>query len=544
MRAAFVVLFAACSRSTTAPPLPPAPDAPKAVQISLGPGAGCARLSDRSVRCWGTSLGPGSPWNVPTEIPSLAGADRVSASWSFVCARGAEWRCVTGSGPASPGPELHDAQQVIFGDGDACTLGAHGDVSCRGDARPRVSGAAQIALGFRAGCALLTDGTAKCWGANLYGQLGDGTRKDPGTPVAVADLSHATQLAFTSAHACARIDDGTVRCWGRNELGELGDGTTVIRPKPVPVLGLTHAAEVAVGDEHSCARLDDGTVRCWGANRFGMLGDGTVTEASLVPVAVAGLTDVVELAATALHTCARRRSGDVWCWGGNAAATLGDGTTTNRARPVRVRLDRRGPISNEPEVASSERPLDPAVPCEEYPKRPPPNRECLRCVRGDDGCPTADNEGYVFTMCASRPANLPPQRSDWEIRCRIKNVVAPPTRAATAAPEIVFVGTVAALGREPGYWSGFVSAFQRVDYTGVNVLKGTFAGDTISVDHILVSGSKTADRGDTPRLSPALFRNGAKVIVSAQQTERGVWVSRAENTGTIRWSPEAEARAR
>src|SRR5262249_25649899 len=152
-------------------------------------------------RCWGTSLGSGSPWKVPTEIPALAGAERVSASWGFVCARGGgAWRCVDGSGPAATGFDAGDAAQLLFQDGQAGALTGRGDRAWRGDARPRASGATQLALGFKAGCALLSDHTVTCW------QNADAAK-------AVTDLAGATQIAFTNQHACARIDDGSARCW-------------------------------------------------------------------------------------------------------------------------------------------------------------------------------------------------------------------------------------------------------------------------------------------------------------------------------------------
>src|SRR5262249_28447722 len=75
---------------------------------------------------------------------------------------------------------------------------------------------------------------------------------------------------------CALLTDGTVRCWGNNNYGQLGDGTTIEHNTPVAVVGLTGVAEIAVGSAHVCARVTDGTVRCWGYNGNGQLGDGTM----------------------------------------------------------------------------------------------------------------------------------------------------------------------------------------------------------------------------------------------------------------------------
>ena len=41
------------------------------------------------------------------------------------------------------------------------------------------------------------------------------------------------------SHSCAVLSDGTARCWGDTSQGQLGDGTTADRPSPVTVAGLT-----------------------------------------------------------------------------------------------------------------------------------------------------------------------------------------------------------------------------------------------------------------------------------------------------------------
>ena len=68
------------------------------------------------------------------------------------------------------------------------------------------------------------------------------------------------------------------------------------------------AVQVAVGREHSCALLDSGAVHCWGDNSSGQIGDGGTTDRA-APREVAGLVNVVQLAAGWNHTCARRSDG-------------------------------------------------------------------------------------------------------------------------------------------------------------------------------------------------------------------------------------------
>jgi len=96
-----------------------------------------------------------------------------------------------------------------------------------------------IAIGGAHGCALTDNDRVKCWGANGHGQLGLGDQLDRGNAmVELGDNLGFVELGaqYTvlsigagSHHSCAVIDDGTVRCWGRNSSGELGLGDTFDR---------------------------------------------------------------------------------------------------------------------------------------------------------------------------------------------------------------------------------------------------------------------------------------------------------------------------
>ena len=233
--------------------------------------------------------------------------------------------------------------------------------------------AVQIAAGSAHTCAVLDDGTARCWGDNSSGQLGDGSTIDRWTPVAVSGLSGVTQIAAGDAHTCAVLGDGTARCWGSNEEGRLGDGSTTDRLTPVAVSGLSSATQITAGTRHTCALLADGTARCWGGNVDGTLGDGSTID-RWTPVAVSGLSGATQVAAAEGETCAVLGDGTVrcwgWpdltpvtvsglsgvtqialgygfscvllgdgtarCWGVNSLGQLGDGTTQHRETPVAV----------------------------------------------------------------------------------------------------------------------------------------------------------------------------------------------------------------
>jgi hypothetical protein len=134
-------------------------------------------------------------------------------------------------------------------------------------------------------CALRSDGSARCWGYNGNGQLGNGTITNSSTPATVSTLSNAVAIAAGGAHTCAVLSDGSGRCWGDNTWGQLGNGTTTNSSTPATVSTLSNAVAIAAAGSHTCALLSDGTARCWGWNGDGELGDGTGT-GRLSPVVV------------------------------------------------------------------------------------------------------------------------------------------------------------------------------------------------------------------------------------------------------------------
>ena len=192
-----------------------------------------------------------------------------------------------------------------------------------------------IAGGANHSIFLLSDGTVKAVGYNLYGQLGDGTTVDKSTPVLVSGITNAVGVACGYNHSIFLLSDGTVKAVGYNLYGQLGDGTTVDKSTPVLVSGITNAVGVAGGWSHSIFLLSDGTVKAVGYNLYGQLGDGTTVQKT-TPVLVSGITNAVGVAGSGHHSIFLLSDGTVKAVGYNLYGQLGDGTTTNRTTPVAV----------------------------------------------------------------------------------------------------------------------------------------------------------------------------------------------------------------
>ena len=209
----------------------------------------------------------------------------------------------------------------------------------------------QIAAGADHSLALDSDGALYAWGSNAYGQLGNGTTTNSSVPVAVkiagTPLAGKTivQIAAGANHNMVLTSDGAVYTWGWNYHGQLGNNTktnsnTIVAVQTIstPIAG-KKIVKIAAGQGHSLALTDDGMVYAWGRNDTGQLGNNATTDAMLpVAVTVTGTPmsnkTIVEIASGARHSLAIDSSGKVYAWGHNGSGQLGNNSTVNALTPV------------------------------------------------------------------------------------------------------------------------------------------------------------------------------------------------------------------
>ncbi len=192
----------------------------------------------------------------------------------------------------------------------------------------------QVANGGTFTCALFGGGAVKCWGTGSFGELGTGTAsttlgqeaKTSGTAVLGGP---AQKIVAGSEHVCALLENGTLRCWGAAEGGRLGygneeiigDNETPADAGPVPVGG--KVIDVSAGAYHTCAVRDDGDVYCWGASQVArgiVLGfPSTLVVGDDETPQLGGRIDLggaaVAVTSGRTHACAIMDTGAVRCWG-------------------------------------------------------------------------------------------------------------------------------------------------------------------------------------------------------------------------------------
>ena len=331
--------------------------------LSAGTEFTCGLMADGTVRCWGVNfarqLGSATADSsldrtTAIAVPGVVDAIGVSAGFTQACAVLSDGtvKCwgkgsATNSAFDAPFPPLeiagvHDARAVSVGRGRACALIADGTVQCWGAdsisslgnaslgdpslpdsssplSASGVSTAIAIASSTDHNCALMADGTVKCWGETWL----DARYAENAVTPRVVDVGNSSAIATAFGYTCVVLADTTLQCWGVNSLGTLGDGSTSNSATPVVVAGVIGAKAVSAGDYHACTLLDGGELKCWGSNLAGELGDGTRTD-SAVPVAVAAIRGSVAVAAGDAHTCALLADSTVRCWGSGLAACTSD----------------------------------------------------------------------------------------------------------------------------------------------------------------------------------------------------------------------------
>jgi RHS repeat-associated protein len=297
--------------------------------IATGDNFTCALTSTGAVQCWGSNvsgqLGNGTTIDSSTPV-AVSG---LSSGVMAVAAGGYHTCAMTNTGTVKCWGNNYFGQL-----GNGTTINSTTPVTVSG----LTSGMIAVAAGALHTCALTNTGAVKCWGYNNRGQLGNGTTIDSSTPVVVSGLTSGV-IAVTAGgyHTCALINTGAVKCWGYNVYGQLGNGATINSSTPVAVSGLTSGViAIETGILHTCALTSTGAVKCWGYNYSGQLGNGTKNNSS-IPVEVSGLVSGVMAIATGVsHTCALTNTGAVKCWGLNNYGQLGDGTYYNSSTPIVV----------------------------------------------------------------------------------------------------------------------------------------------------------------------------------------------------------------
>jgi hypothetical protein len=175
-----------------------------ATSLDLDSTTSCAIDDAKHLYCWGRNafrtIDPATTTikTFPTKVDGIGGVEQVAVGGDHICALVGDHKVVCwglnskgqlGIGqvndPSDPQPfttaAVTGAVEVVAAKNHTCVrTDGNGTVYCFGEGytptpMPITTGAIALAAGSTHDCAIVSDGTVRCWGDQLYGQLGNGT---------------------------------------------------------------------------------------------------------------------------------------------------------------------------------------------------------------------------------------------------------------------------------------------------------------------------------------------------------------------------------
>lgn len=318
-----------------------------ATAVAAGSTFACALLVDETVTCWGRGnkgqTGRSSTLSSPTPVvvAGLTGVTAISAAGATACALltggtvkcwGDNYKGSLGRGSDTPSTDFEPALVSGLTGVTAITSGAE-------------------AMDGTRTCAIKADTSVACWGPSTYGAIGNGVASnDPSypvsggynTPVTVLNNDGSTLQSVTAIDAgmdqtCVLLANTTAKCWGENIFGQIGNTDTSTRKlKAYPVMSedgfsaLSGIAAISAGQYVSCVTMTTGRAKCFGDNMNGLMGSGLSGSSGTlgVPLDVVNVTNFADVIAGYMHSCGITTVGGVYCWGTVANGRLGAPTRT------------------------------------------------------------------------------------------------------------------------------------------------------------------------------------------------------------------------
>jgi hypothetical protein len=339
----------------------------KATSLSAGTSHTCALTDDGTAYCWGRNhygqLGDGTfeIQNIPTRVDTEVRFRSLSAFGHHTCGLstdgapycwGSNERGEMGDGTqeSSSLPQPVDVPGTVVsvdaGYSHTCALTEVGDAYCWGDNFGGALGIGvadtfrtaptkvieghewvSISAGYVQSCGLTTPGEAYCWGPNIYGENGDGTRHEHRlvpTPVLGNHQFREIVAGGGPCHGetCGITTQGTVLCWGKNYQRNLDPSVGSFWLEPASLVGDPGFGGIEVGPNMICGLTPENSLYCLGDPGYPIEGLSATVGVQQPEPLTPGLS-IATAAPGQSHLCFLTTGGDAYCLGNNNYGQLG-----------------------------------------------------------------------------------------------------------------------------------------------------------------------------------------------------------------------------
>lgn len=317
----------------------------KYAAISAGDMHVCAVDVSGIAYCWGNDwygqIGNGVSGDVDAVTPQPVGGGGETLRFTSITAGRFHTCAIATTGDS-----------YCWGDDQYGELGAGATASetCMGTVNPcstrplKVAGGhtfVALAASDRETCGRTATGELYCWGVASGASdvctptLGTGCTR---TPLVQSNGTLYADFVMGDVHQCGQLAAGTLECWGANYFGEFGNGTEMtVSATPVPGGGGMTFAQVVSRKTGVCGLTSDGAAYCWGQSAYNVPTGGRDSANVLSPVRVGTLTFTrLWSGSSGETTCGLSSAGRAYCWGDDRFGQYGNGTTGVGMMPTAV----------------------------------------------------------------------------------------------------------------------------------------------------------------------------------------------------------------
>lgn len=206
-----------------------------------------------------------------------------------------------------------------------------------------------VNIGARHGGIITSKGRVFTWGYNEYGQIGNNTIDNQFIPVDITDNfnlqenEYIIKIDFNQNNSSAITSLGNVYLWGANNYGQIGDGTNQMRLIPTKISQNINeiVVDITIGYSHVLAVTSQNNIYSWGSNLSGELGDNTFVSSNL-PINITNNFEleynekITSISAGNTFSIVSTSLGNIFTFGENNSYQLGFEDDINRPIPNNI----------------------------------------------------------------------------------------------------------------------------------------------------------------------------------------------------------------